>query len=94
MTEAGPPRTPADYAAMGRLASGMAHEMNNLLQPVIGLAAVELALLPETGGTAAQQDSRENLALILECGQRLSEMVREILACTGSEAAPDDDVPG
>jgi signal transduction histidine kinase len=65
-------------AALGRVAGGVAHELNNLLQPVIGLAQLELDELPNTR-TAEQDDSHENLATIIECGNQMRSVVRKIL---------------
>jgi two-component system, cell cycle sensor histidine kinase and response regulator CckA len=65
-------------AALGRLAGGVAHEMNNLLQPVIGLTELELSALPQAG-TEQERDTRENLEMVLECGQQMRCIVRKIL---------------
>ncbi len=65
-------------AALGRIAGGVAHELNNLLQPVIGLAALEMEALP-ADGTAEQMESYENLATIVECGNQMRGVVRKIL---------------
>jgi PAS domain S-box-containing protein len=65
-------------AALGRTAGGVAHELNNLLQPVIGLTELELDALP-VRGTPAQDDSRENLAIIMDCGKQMTSIVRKIL---------------
>ncbi|MDP3691352.1 GAF domain-containing protein [Bradyrhizobium sp.] len=65
-------------AALGRVAGGVAHELNNLLQPVIGLSQLELDSLPGEGSTE-QTETRESLATILECGIQMRSVVRKIL---------------
>jgi PAS domain S-box-containing protein len=65
-------------AALGRVAGGVAHELNNLLQPVIGLAQLELDELPDVR-SAAQDDSHENLATIIDSGNQMRSVVRKIL---------------
>jgi len=65
-------------AALGRTAGGVAHELNNLLQPIIGLTQLELDQLPGEG-TAEQVESRENLAMILESSKQAREVVRKVL---------------
>jgi signal transduction histidine kinase len=65
-------------AALGRVAGGVAHELNNLLQPVIGLAQLELEGLPEVR-TADQDESHENLTAIVEGGTEMRSVVRKIL---------------
>jgi PAS domain S-box-containing protein len=65
-------------AALGRTAGGLAHELNNLLQPVIGLTELELDQLP-TDGTDEQKESRESLAMVLESGKQAREVVKKLL---------------
>jgi PAS domain S-box-containing protein len=65
-------------AALGQAAGGVAHELNNLLQPVIGLSEFEWDMIPQEG-TAEQAESRENLATIRECGMLMRNIVRKIL---------------
>jgi two-component system NtrC family sensor kinase len=65
-------------AALGRTAGGVAHELNNLLQPIIGLTQLELDQLPDEG-TDEQMESRENLAMILDSGKQAREVVRKVL---------------
>ncbi len=65
-------------AALGRVAGGVAHELNNLLQPVIGLTQLELDSLPAQV-SSEQAETRESLATILECGNQMRSVVRKIL---------------
>jgi PAS domain S-box-containing protein len=65
-------------AALGRVAGGVAHELNNLLQPIIGLTRLELDSLP-SDGSAEQTESRESLATIMECGNQARDVVRKVL---------------
>jgi signal transduction histidine kinase len=61
-------------AALGQLAGGVAHEINNLLQPVLALPdLVGDRLLP--GDT----ESREDLACVTESARKMRDIVRNIL---------------
>ena len=65
-------------AALGRTAGGVAHELNNLFQPIIGLTQMELDQLPSEG-TDEQMETRESLAMILESGKQARDVVRKLL---------------
>jgi PAS domain S-box-containing protein len=60
--------------SVGRLAGGVAHDFNNMLQAILGNAALALDDLPP--GTPA----RENLEEIQKSAQRSAELTRQLLA--------------
>jgi signal transduction histidine kinase len=64
--------------ALGRASGRIAHKLNNLMQPIIGLTQLELDQLPDEG-TAEQMDSRGNLAMILESSRQTLEVIRKVL---------------
>jgi signal transduction histidine kinase len=66
--------------ALGTLAGGIAHDLNNTLVPILGLTKLTMKRLP--------QGSREhtNLATILQAGERARDLVRQILAFSRKEA--------
>ncbi len=59
--------------AIGRLAAGIAHDLNNLLVPIIGSAE----LLREEGRSS---DSRQLIDHVLHASQRARDLVRQLLA--------------
>jgi signal transduction histidine kinase len=61
-------------AALGHLAGGVAHEINNLLQPAVTLPELVRDRLP-----AEDQESREDLDCVLESVRKVREIVRNIL---------------
>jgi signal transduction histidine kinase/HAMP domain-containing protein len=65
--------------ALGTLAGGIAHDLNNTLVPILGLSKLTMRRLPE--------DSREraNLATILEASERARDLVRQILTYSRKE---------
>ena len=62
--------------ALGTLAGGIAHDLNNSLTAIIGNADMQLADLREAGADAGRQ---QPLELILRAGHRASHLVRQIL---------------
>jgi signal transduction histidine kinase len=65
--------------ALGTLAGGIAHDLNNTLVPILALTKLTMKRLPP--------DSREhtNLATILKAGERARDLVRQILAFSRKE---------
>ncbi len=60
--------------AVGQLAGGISHEVNNMLTPIVGLTEISLCKLPE------KSDLRPNLEMVLQASNRVEEMVKRILA--------------
>ena len=60
--------------AIGTLAGGVAHELNNLLQPIIMMTELVMAKLPEHGTEFHQ------LERVVDAGAKASEIVQRILA--------------
>jgi PAS domain S-box-containing protein len=65
--------------ALGTLAGGIAHDLNNTLVPVLSLTKLTLKRLPE--------DSRErqNLSIVLEASERARDLVKQIVAFSRQE---------
>jgi PAS domain S-box-containing protein len=59
--------------AIGTLAGGIAHDLNNVLLPVIALSSLTMKRLPR------ESRDRQNLELIHEAGTRAHDLVRRIL---------------
>lgn len=66
--------------ALGTLAGGIAHDLNNTLVPVLGLTELLLDELP------ADRPEREDLATIAQAAGRARDLVRQILAFSRKEA--------
>lgn len=67
--------------ALGTLAGGIAHDLNNTLVPILALAKVTANRLPDGSR------ERNNLNTILQASERASDLVRQILAFSRKEAA-------
>ena len=67
--------------ALGVLASGIAHEFNNMLFAMIGLTESVRNALPEGN------EERADLEGVLEAGERAQELVRQILAFSRQDEA-------
>ncbi|HIK15665.1 MAG TPA: PAS domain S-box protein [Leptolyngbyaceae cyanobacterium M33_DOE_097] len=74
--------------SLGTLVSGIAHDLNNTLTPILTIAQLLRMQLPELNAR-----SQEMLQLLEESAQRGANMVKQILAFTrgtGSERSPVD----
>jgi len=65
--------------ALGTMAGGIAHDLNNTLVPILGLTQLMDEMLPETGG------EREILGVIADAAMRAKGLVRQILAFSRKE---------
>ena len=72
--------------SLGRLAGGLAHELNNMLQPAITLA--QLTLKKET----LEQETRVNLETILQASEGSREIVRKALTFAGAKSAQKEEI--
>jgi C4-dicarboxylate-specific signal transduction histidine kinase len=66
--------------SLGTLAGGIAHDLNNTLVPVMGLAKITMRRLPEGS------PERANLATILRAGERARDLVNQILTFSRTDA--------
>lgn len=60
--------------ALGTMAGGLAHELNNILAPVLSLAKVALEDCP------AESTTRTDLEMVVIASQRARDLVRQVLA--------------
>lgn len=67
--------------ALGCLAGGLAHEINNMLQPIIGLTELVMEDVPPDG------QAQKNLARVIEAAQRAKRITQQVLAFSHSDAA-------
>ena len=75
------------FAAIGRLAAGVSHEVNNPLMGINGLATV---LLNDPG--ALNEDSRELVGMIQRESRRAAQITRDLLSFVRAEEGPRTDV--
>ena len=66
---------------LGTLASGVAHDLNNTLVPILALAKMVAKRLPDSSR------DRQNLTTIIQAGERARDLVKQILAFSRKEAA-------
>ncbi len=74
-------------SALGHLAGGVAHELNNLLLPIISLAeqiGEDVAALPEQQLDLA--DTHESLKVMMDCGRQARDIVQKILLFARKES--------
>lgn len=67
--------------ALGCLAGGLAHEINNMLQPIIGLTELVME------DVAPDCQAQRNLARVIEAAQRAKRITQQVLTFSHSEAA-------
>jgi len=67
--------------ALGTLAGGVAHDLNNVLVPIMALTKLTAARLPEGS------PQRRNLERVMEASHRAKELVQKILAFSRKEEA-------
>ena len=65
---------------LGRMASGVAHEINNLLQPALIFSEFIYSRIPEE-----DDDSKEALSTVLESLEKARDIVQDILVFTRNE---------
>jgi two-component system cell cycle sensor histidine kinase/response regulator CckA len=70
--------------AVGRLASGVAHDFNNILSVILGEAEWALTRLPAGGELS---EIRESIALIQDTGGQAVHLVRQLLAFSRKQPA-------
>jgi PAS domain S-box-containing protein len=63
--------------SLGRLAGGLAHDINNLLVVILGGASYAMERLP------AAHPAQENLRDVAQAGDRAAELIRKVLAFAG-----------
>ncbi len=69
-------------AALGQLAGGMAHELNNLLHPILNFAGEAARAVPDT-----MPATRRYLGIVADCARKAADIVSRVLAFARGEAA-------
>ncbi|WP_109156323.1 MULTISPECIES: FIST N-terminal domain-containing protein [unclassified Azospirillum] len=67
--------------ALGCLAGGLAHEINNMLQPIIGLTELVMEDVPP------DCQAQKNLARVIEAAQRAQRITQQVLTFSHSDPA-------
>jgi PAS domain S-box-containing protein len=67
--------------SLGSLAGGMAHDINNMLLPIINLTIASIETLP------ADAPERSNLSVVVTAAERVKSLVRKVLAFSRQESA-------
>jgi len=79
--------------ALGELAGGVAHELNNLLQPILSLIDLSSEMIREGSPTAGDlTEMRDYFAWVLDYTRQGREIVRQILRFARKEGAVLSDV--
>jgi PAS domain S-box-containing protein len=73
--------------ALGSLAGGIAHEVNNMLTPILGLSEVALMRLP------SESPVRGNIEKVVEAASRARDILRKLLAFSRVDTAPPVPLP-
>lgn len=71
--------------ALGQLAGGVAHEVNNLLQPILLLGELSRDELQDVALSENIDSIEENLSIIIENAAKASEIVKDILSFARQE---------
>jgi PAS domain S-box-containing protein len=71
--------------ALGRMAGGLAHELNNMLQPLLALPDLIADALPDTA-----VEARADLAVMLESARDARDLVADMLVYTRINQKPGD----
>ncbi|MBF5093645.1 hypothetical protein F1643_03155 [Azospirillum sp. INR13] len=69
--------------ALGCLAGGLAHEINNMLQPIIGLTELVMDDVPP------DSQAHRNLARVIEAAQRAKRITQQVLTFSRSDRGRD-----
>lgn len=67
--------------ALGQLAGGVAHDLNNMLTPILGYAELLIDRLPQNA-----QENRQDLALIIDAAERSRKLVQQLLIFARKQA--------